>query len=191
MEQLRFIRPTKEYEKQAYEYIQEFIDYNSPINGVGGLNRYINNYDEWLKKLEEDRNRIPDEERVPSETFMLIREKDNKLLGIINIRLALNKALLEHGGHIGYSIRPTERRKGYNSYQLYQALKLCNKLDIKKVLITCNKDNIASSKSIKKFGGILENEVIDPTDNILTQRYWINVQDAINKNKPKRKQKKR
>ncbi len=185
MKDLNFIRPTKDYEQQAYEYIQEFNDYNSAINGVGGLNRYIGDYDGWLKKLEEDRTRTNIGEKVPAETFFLIRKSDNKLLGIINIRLALNAALLEHGGHIGYGVRPTERKKGYNSYQLYCALKFCKEKGLEKVLLTCNKDNIGSAKTIQNNCGVLENEIIDSTDGELIQRYWINVEEALEKGKEK------
>lgn len=185
MEKLKFIRPTKEYEQQAYEYIREFNDYNSPINGTGGLDHYLGHYDEWLERLENDRIRKPTKEKVPAETFFLVRESDNKLLGIINIRLILNDALLDHGGHIGYGIRPTERRKGYNSYQLYCALKFCKEKGIKKVLITCDKDNIGSAKTIQNSCGVLENEIIDPTDGKLLQRYWINVDEVLGKGKSK------
>ena len=178
MKDLNFIRPTKDYEQQAYEYIQEFNDYNSAINGVGGLNRYIGDYDGWLKKLEEDRTRTNIGEKVPAETFFLIRKSDNKLLGIINIRLALNAALLEHGGHIGYGVRPTERKKGYNSYQLYCALKFCKEKGLEKVLLTCNKDNIGSAKTIQNNCGVLE-------DGELIQRYWINVEETLEKGKEK------
>ena len=182
MEKLKLIRPTKEYEEQAIEYINEFIEYNSIIHGVGGLNNYINDYDGWLDKLEKDRNMIPGtiSGRVPSETFMLIRVSDNKLLGIIDIRLILNEYLLNYGGNIGYGIRPTERRKGYNLYQLYLALKFCLEKGLDKVLITCHKDNIGSAKSIMNAGGILENEVPLEDGNIL-QRYWIDVESSVKK----------
>ena len=182
MEKLKLNRPTKEYEEQAIEYINEFNEYNSEINGVGGLHRYLTDYDGWLLKLEQDRNMVPGSVsgRVPSETFMLVREFDNKLLGIINIRLMLNADLLNRGGHIGYGIRPTERRKGYNSYQLYLALRFCLNKGMDKVLITCIKDNVGSAKSIINAGGILENEVIDETG-IILQRYWIDVESSVKK----------
>lgn len=114
---------------------------------------------------------------------MLIREFDNKLLGMINIRLDLNENLLKRGGHIGYSIRPTERKKGYNSYQLYKALEYCKENGLANVLITCNKENIASAKSIQKYGGILENEILDEKTNEILQRYWINVNKVLRKSK--------
>ena len=174
MEGLKLVRPTKEYQEQAYEYINEFIEYNSQINGTGGLDKYMDNYDEWLLKLDRDRNMIPGTVlgRMPSETFFLIRESDNKLLGIINIRLMLNEYLLNYGGHIGYGIRPTERRKGYNSYQLYLAMKYCLEKGLDKVLITCDKENLGSAKTIINSGGILENEVLEENGSML-QRYWI------------------
>lgn len=180
MKMLRLVSPTKEYQGQVYEYINEFITYDSKIHGTGGLDRYMGNYDEWLLKLDRDRKMIPGtvSGRVPSETFFLIRESDNKLLGIINIRLMLNEYLLNYGGHIGYGIRPTERRKGYNSYQLYLALKFCLEKGLDKVLITCDKENIGSAKSIINSGGILENEVIEEDGNLL-QRYWVNVQENV------------
>lgn len=180
MEKLKFIRPTKEYEKQAFEYLEEFDKYNSEVNGVGGLYRYIDDYDGWLEKLEEDRNMVPGSVlgRVPAETFMLIREEDNRLLGIINIRLLLNEELLKRGGHIGYGVRPTERRKGYNAYQLYMALKFCLEKGLDKVLITCSKENIGSAKSIINSGGILEDEYIQDNGEVV-QRYWIDLESNV------------
>lgn len=114
MEKLRFEIPSIERKEDALEYIKEFIDNNSKINGVGGLDRYLDNYEGWLIKLENDYNTIPNESRVPGITYFLVRESDNKIVGMINIRLSLNERLKKYGGHIGYSIRPTERRKGYN-----------------------------------------------------------------------------
>ena len=125
MEKLKHVKPSKEYEQEALEYINEFYEYNSDINGTGGLQRYLDNYDGWLEKLEEDRTRIPNEEKVPAETYFLVRENDNKIVGMINIRLTLNENLKKFGGHIGYSIRPTERKKGYNKLNLYLGLLCC------------------------------------------------------------------
>ena len=76
------------------------------------MDSHLDNYDGWLKKLENDldyNNIKPD--RVPANTYFAIREKDNKIIGMINIRHKLNDYLLERGGHIGYGVRPTERKK--------------------------------------------------------------------------------
>lgn len=184
MEKLKHIRPSKEYEKQAIEFIKEFYEHNSEIHGVGGLNRFLDNYEEWLIKLQEDRNRIPSEEKVPAETFFLVRENDNKIVGMINIRLALNEKLKKFGGNIGYCIRPKERQKGYNKINLYLGLKICQEHEIKDAMLTCYKDNIASSKTMKALGGILIDEWNEETkDNKRMQKYLINIDDSIKKYK--------
>ena len=182
MEELRLVRPSMEYKEQALEYINEFIEYGSLIHGVGSLDKNLDDYDGWLIKLEKERNMIPGSVpgRVPAETFMLIRELDNRLIGMINIRLMLNEYLLNYGGHIGYSIRPSERRRGYAVYQVYLALKYCLDKKIDRVLITCDKNNIGSARTIINSGGILENELIEE-DGSICQRYWIEVSDSVKK----------
>ena len=180
IERLKHIKPIKEYEEKAKEYIKEFYEYNSKINGVGGLNRYLDNYDEWLNKLEEDENRIPTEEKVPAKTFFLVSENDDKIVGMINIRLILNETLKKYGGHIGYSIRPTERNKGYNKINLYLALLCCQEHGIEEVLMDCDRDNLASAKTIKALGGILIREYYDDINGkCFVQDYSIDVNKTI------------
>lgn len=175
MTDFRLISPSKEFKEKAFEYIQEFLKYNSEINGTGGLNRY-DNYDEWLRKLENDLD-IPNipEDRVPANTYFFIRIQDKKIIGMINIRHKLNEFLHNEGGHIGYSIRPTERKKGYGTLMLKLGLEKCRELNLSKVLITCDKINIASAKVIQNNNGILENEVFSGTFSAIIQRYWINL----------------
>lgn len=184
MEKFTHIRPTKEYEQQAIEYINEFYEYNSAIEGVGGLHRYLDDYDGWLSKLEEARVAIPDSKIVPTETFFLIRENDNKLIGMMNIRLTLNERFARFGGHIGYSIRPTERGKGYNKVNLYLGLLSCREHGIEEVLMDCDKDNIASAKTIQALGGNLVREYYDEDLLCTVQDYAINVNNSIKQNFP-------
>ena len=148
MERLKYESPCTKRKKEAVEYIQEFQQYNSKANGCGGLDRYLEDYDGWIKKLEKDRVRVADEIWVPGETYFLVRESDNRIVGMCNIRLADNNKVLNEVGHIGYSIRPTERRKGYNKVNLYLALKVCDDHGMKEVLLGCYKDNLASSKTM-------------------------------------------
>ncbi len=135
MERLMHVAPDMSYRDQAIEYIEEHNRYNSNINGCGGLNHYVSNYEEWLNRLEEYRHYVPDENRVPGETWMLVRESDNRLIGMCNIRYMLNEHLQRIGGHIGYGIRPTERRRGYNEINLYLALIRCQELGMDVVLL--------------------------------------------------------
>lgn len=184
MEKLMHVVPTIEYKDQAIDYINEFYEYNSDINGAGGLHRYLDNYEGWLEKLEEDRNRIPNEEKVPAETFFLVRETDDRIVGMINIRLALNENLKRFGGHIGYSIRPTERQKGYNKINLYLGLQICQQYGIKEVFMDCDKDNPASARTMLALGAKLVREWYeDKMYHTILQDYIINVDYSLEKYK--------
>lgn len=185
MEKFKHVKPQIEHERQAIEYINEFYKYNSKINGVGGLDKYLDNYSTWLQKLDEDIKRKPTEEKVPSETFFLIRKNDNKIVGMINIRLELNENLKKIGGHIGYSIRPEERKKGYNKINLYLGLKECQKHRIKEVLMDCDKNNIASAKTMQALNGVLIKEWYDKQKDRTIQYYIIDVDKSLENNKEK------
>jgi predicted acetyltransferase len=177
MSEFKLIVPSKEYEEKAFEYIKEFKEYNSGINGTGGLDRY-DNYDEWLAKLEKDldTDRIP-EGKVPANTYFCVRLDDGRIVGMINIRHKLNEFLLKEAGHIGYSIRPTERKKGYGTLMLKLGLEKSRELNLDKVLITCDKLNIGSAKVIQNNNGILENEVYSEVFSEVIQRYWITLSE--------------
>lgn len=173
-DKLELVFPTKEYKKQVEEYLQEFFDNGEyEIAGDGGLDR-IKNFDEWLRKVQNDLSEESIEDnRIPATLYLTIRKSDNKIVGNLQIRHKLNERLLQYGGHIGDSIRPSERRKGYATEQIRLALKECKKLGIDNVLMDCDKTNIASAKSIINNGGVLENEIY--VDECLVQRYWISL----------------
>ncbi len=160
-DRLYFEIPGPGREKDAVEYIREFIAYESDINGSGGLPGYLDCYGDWLKKLEEDAQRQPDEKKVPARTFFLVRERDGRIVGMINIRLALNERLRKYGGNIGYAIRPTERRKGYNIINLYLGLKFCEGQGMEKVLLDADLENPASWKTMEALGGVRIREYFD------------------------------
>lgn len=129
-------------------------------------------YSDWLDNLEIYRSKETCLYNfVPSDTFFILNG-NGKILGAISIRHYLSEQLFKFGGHIGYGIRPSERKKGYAKLMLKMALEKCIDKDIKRVLITCDKDNIASAKTIMANGGIFENELIEDDGNIV-QRYWI------------------
>ena len=172
MDGLSLVIPTLEHKHDAMEYRRECIEFgpSSHISGSGGLSNY-ENYEEWLDKTEKEvHHQNPD--LVPATMFFAIY--NNKIVGTIHIRHYLNEPLLIRGGHIGYGVRPFERRKGYATKMLALALAECKKLGIDKVLVTCGKDNIASSKTIQKNGGVLENEFVDAAGGIIL-RYWIDI----------------
>ena len=161
MDRLYFETPGTERKEDAIDYIREFFAHQSDINGTGGLQRYLDDYEGWLEKLELDYTREPNEEKVPARTFFLVREADRRIVGMINIRLCLNERLNHYGGHIGYSIRPTERGKGYNKINLYLGLKVCNAHGIEKVFMDADLNNPASWKTMEALGGIRIREYDD------------------------------
>ena len=180
MERLKHVIPDESYRDQAREYILEHRACGSHMNGAGSLDKYLDDYDGWLVKLNNDRIQINNGERVPSETYMLVRESDNRLIGMCNIRLELNDRLIKCGGNIGYGIRPSERGKGYNNINLYLALLRCNQVGLDVVLLDCDNDNIASWKTMEALGGIEINRWYSEEEKCLCRRYSINVRDAIN-----------
>nr|WP_314459456.1 GNAT family N-acetyltransferase [uncultured Clostridium sp.] len=104
--------------------------------------------------------------------MIAIRLTDNKIIGVIDFRHHINHPILSvWGGHIGYSVRPDERKKGYAKEMLRQNLKNCKAFGLDKVLITCNYANIASEKTIIANGGVFEKEVYIDSNRL--KRYWI------------------
>jgi len=110
---------------------------------------------------------------VPATTFWLIDKND--LIGRVQMRHMLNESLLKENGHIGYYIRPSKRRMGYGKEILKLALLEAKKLGLRKVLITCDDNNLASQKIIEANGGILENIIEIEINKPKTRRYWITI----------------
>lgn len=167
--------------EQAIDYIKEHIKFNSEPSGTSGLDDEYENYENWLKKLEQIKNieTCPSDRCIGREYF-LIRENDNQIIGMVNLRWNLNEWMLNYGGNIGYGIRPTERMKGYNKINLYLCLLKAKKIGLKKVLLTAYEDNLGSINTIKALGGVLENKVLDyKGSNKFLGRYWINVNESI------------
>ena len=188
MEKFYLELPTMERKNEALEYIEEFYKYDSQIHGTGSLDRELKKgktYEEWLSnniKLH-DENYALEKGLVPAYTYFLIREDDNKLIGMIDLRLGLNDYLRNFGGHIGYSIRPTERKKGYNKINLYLVLEEARKNNLEKILITCADSNDGSRKTILSLGGKFEKNNFDESDNETMELYWIDVNESLEKNK--------
>ena len=167
---LELIRASYEMEEQYYDFANEWKEHNEEI--VPYAARLLDmDYKSWLEHTYkiESKDTCPSH-LVPAHTYFLVLE-NKRIIGAVNIRHYLNDYLLNFGGHIGYGIRPSERRKGYAALMLSLALPIAKNLGINKALITCNKNNPGSAKTIINNGGVLENEVIE--GNEITQRYWI------------------
>jgi predicted acetyltransferase/ubiquinone/menaquinone biosynthesis C-methylase UbiE len=144
------------------------------MNGSGGLEKF-DDPGKWIDRcrLFEKRETLPNPDFVETEQFMLDRKDDGKVLGMISFRHSLNEYLAEYGGHVGYSVRPSERRKGYAGRMLAMCLERCIRFGLEKVLITCMAGNEASRKTILRAGGIYERTTRLEQENVDMERYWI------------------
>lgn len=186
MEKLFLERPTINRKYDALNYLDENIKYNSELNGTGSMEQYLKEetYEEWLLELEKrkDLEHCKQINRNLSKTYFVVREEDNKIVGMVNIRHGISEESLRNGAsHIGYGIRPSERRKGYAKIALYLSLVEEQKLGEENVLLYCTVDNIGSNKTIIALGGILEKTELDNYDNKMTNYYWIDVKKTLEK----------
>jgi predicted acetyltransferase len=144
-------------------------------------------YEPWLAQNIGNRNENTVHNGwVAATTFFAVRKRDQKIIGMIDIRHRLgNEFLAEYGGHFGFSVRPGERKKGYATEMMKMALEYAKSLGIEKVMTGCFSDNIPSIKTIEKCGGILSESKpftsgkhinLPDTDGKHVNIYWIDLQ---------------
>ena len=174
MEAIKLVIPTEEYLDQVWAYRQECREADISMDGCGPL-RFNENPEQWLADVRAytDPATLP-EGKVIATQFLSVRKSDGRLVGMIQVRHYFNEYLEKYGGHIGYSIRPDERRKGYGTEQLRLALTFCKEeLELDRVLITCKSGNEGSRRTILSCGGVYENTLHEPNEDIDLERYWI------------------
>ncbi len=169
---LKLIEPSADYEAEYLAMIAEL----SAINAMSYANYYEvakQDFAAYLQRLQDDARGVDlAPGRVPQSTFWLLKD-GQRIVGELRIRHYLNGFLEHHGGHIGYAIRPTEWRKGYGKRQLALALPRARDLELARVMLTCDVENVASARIIEANGGKLASQGISRVTGRLISRYWI------------------
>lgn len=177
---IKLVEPSLEYAADIWAFRAEILekdaDTEDQFAGCMSLDT-SSSAEEWieicrLRKSEETCQKVGT--AVPSHMYLAVRKSDNRIVGIIDLRHHIDHPILgTWGGHCGYSVRPSERGKGYAKEMLRLNIQNARTLGIEKMLITCDVDNTASEKTILGNGGVFENTI--EVDGTVMKRYWITV----------------
>ena len=180
MEKIRLIAANTDYAEDIWAFREEILekdaDNDDQFAGCLSLDT-SRSAEEWiricdLRKSETTCREVGTE--VPSDMYLAVRESDNRVVGIIDLRHHINHPILgTWAGHCGYSVRPSERGHGYAKEMLRLNIQNAKALGIDKMLVTCNADNTASEKTIIANGGVFEKNI--DVDGTIMKRYWITV----------------
>ena len=173
MEDRLLICPSEAWLEEVRAYRQEFLDNGDSMDGAGPLRR-LEDPAAWLAEIRRyERPETVPEGKVPATQFLCVRPSDGRLLGMLQVRHTLNDYLARFAGHIGYSVRPSERRKGTATWMLREALPRCRELGLSRVMISCLTANEASRRTILANGGVYDKTVYEPDEGVYLEQYWI------------------
>ncbi len=168
---LRLVRLNEQNYPLLCEMMEEWTKADERIIPYAIRRNDYRDYDFYSQNLDV---LTPKDGLVPDHTLFCLDEARGRFVGAVNIRHYLNERLLLDGGHIGDGVRPSERGKGIGTRLVALALEECRNMGIMRVLMVCDKDNIASAKTIEHNGGVKENEL--EVDGTVVCRYWIELE---------------
>lgn len=171
---LAFFRPALAHKQAFFRMLRDFKDagerhWQDSVTPWG--------YKYWLRLMERHAQGLDlGPENTPYEVYYLMDDEQTVLVGVFTLRMSLTPKLMVEGGHIGYSITPSLRRRGYATYGLAQMLPIAAAHGICHVLVTCDDANTASARVIEHNGGVLENILPSPfRPGVPVRRYWIDL----------------
>jgi len=170
---LKLVRYDEVSEESYIDYISEWETLQEKVV-PSAVRREGRLFSEMMNKWREAETDLPVSKGFVPATLYFLIDNSGRILGGIHFRHYLNERLRQNGGHIGYGVRKSERRKGYAHKMLKLLLEEIKKSDIDKVMITCDDDNVGSAKTIESCNGILQDKVV--FENELTRRYWIKIE---------------
>ena len=172
-EEVRLIEPREDMQEQLIAYSDEFRAAGEPF-WQHDREKLRDDFAGYIRRRRDyAAGRSLPKGHVPGTDYWLVRGR--RVLGTIRLRHRLNEALKIEGGHIGYDVRPSERRKGYATRMLGMVLDKAREMGLNRVLVTCDADNLASARVVQKNGGRPASEGISPESGKEIQRYWIDL----------------
>ncbi len=180
MIEIKLVPPQIKYADDIWAFRQEILDFDEDnedkFAGCMSLDS-CKSPEEWIKICEKRKSVITCEQvgtPVPSNMYLAIRVSDDRIAGIIDLRHHIDHAILgTWGGHCGYSVRPSERGKGYAKEMLRLNIENAREIGIERMLVTCSNKNMASEKIIFRNGGVYENSIC--VGDRLIKRFWIKI----------------
>ena len=173
MDMLRLVPPGTEHLSRVADFRGELLEAGSSMDGCGPLCR-LEDPMEWLMEINAlSRLETLPEGRVLSTQLLCLR--DEALVGMIQVRHFLNDYLEKYAGHIGYAVRPSERRKGYGTWMLGAVLPICRAAGLERIMVACLDTNPASRRIILSWGGVYDRTVHEPEEDVQLEQYWINL----------------
>ncbi|ALQ69103.1 GNAT family N-acetyltransferase [Bacillus thuringiensis] len=165
------LTPTTDLQEEYLDFYNEWKDSGETmIPWV--ITKDPSNFPAMVQELLDAHNGINlPESWVPDSTYWLVTD-NNRIVGAVNIRHSLTEHLFNAGGHIGYGIRPSERRKGYATKLLELSLEKTKELNITRALVVCDEVNSASEKTILHNGGFRDDDFTEEDGNVV-RRFWI------------------
>jgi predicted acetyltransferase len=163
---MKLVEPSERWESEFLEMAAEWNTF--------GETRYaaaLNDFRAYLRNIESGRREALPAGKVPSTEYWL--EDGGNIVACVRLRFRLTAGLEQEGGHIGYDVRPTMRRRGYGTHLLRLALPVLREHGIRRVRITCDEDNIGSATIIEKNGGVLSGTGISAESGKRVRQYWI------------------
>lgn len=171
MDEIKLILPDESHKEQYIKMMEEWISFGGRLN-PGALRNNGASYEKWLEWIQDDQSELTCPKGAVPQTLYFAFNKDDIFIGAVTIRHYLNEKMLIDGGHVGYGVRPSQRRKGYAKRMLALAIGKLNEMGINEILVTCAADNIGSMKTILANGGIFHNEILNE-DGEAIKRFWI------------------
>ena len=175
-DELLFIEPSMDFADEITAYRQEMLDADSSFDGCFSMKRmpdpqeYVDYCIGWANP-----GRVADEHGAWGNVIMVFRKSDMKMVGCMQVHNVLTQRMKDFTGHVGYSVRPSERKKGYAKRMLAKALDFLKSFGFDEINVSCNATNDASRKTILANGGEHLETVFFEFDQVDLERYKISL----------------